>query len=133
MARSSKDVSQVIIVGSLQVFPLRHSVVVSAVHALGARAPGEVDAEVRGMALLEVVSLGVACVDLRPQFGQGWCSVDVDVAICKVLVVPYVVVVVALLVSSILLRLVDLASSWSLHPLVHLEVLELVQLSDLLL
>ena len=85
------------------------------------------------MTFFEVICLSVAGVDLGSKLRQRGCSIYVYVAISQILVIPDVIVVVAFLVCCILLRLVDLATGRPLHPLVHLKVLEVVQLLDLAL
>jgi len=55
----------------------------------------------------------------------------VNAPICEILVIPDVVVIVTLLVGRLLLGLFGLAASWSLHPLVHLKIHELVILLHL--
>lgn len=102
-----------------------------AINTFSAGSSREIDTKEGRLLFLEVVCLGVTSVNLLAKFGQGGCPIDVNVAIRQVFVIPYVVVIVALLVRCIFFRFFDLPPCRSLHPLMHLEVLEPVELLNL--
>ena len=133
MASPSKHVFQVVFLSFLKVFSLRDTMIIATVDTLSARTSRKVDAKVGGVPLLKVISLGEACVYLWMQLGQRRRSVDVHSAIRQILVVPNVVVVVALFVGCLLLSFFSLSPGGSLHPLVNLQVLKLVELLNLVL
>ena len=127
----AKDVSQIVFLGPIQILPLRHSVVESAVDSLRARATSEVYAKISRVLLLKVISLGEASVDFRMKLGETGSAVDMDAPIGEVLVVPDVVVIVAFLICSLFLRFFRLTSCRPLHPLVDLLVHKFVEFFDL--
>ena len=117
---SAEDISEVVFLGLVDVFLLRDSMVIFAIDAFSARASCEIHAEVSAVLLLKVICFCISSVDLRLQLREGRSSLDFDVAISQVLVVPDVVVVVAFFVGGVFLALIDLLASWALHPLMDL-------------
>ena len=117
---STEDISEVVFLGLVNVFLLRYSMVIFAIDAFSARASCEIHAEVSAVLLLKVICFCISSVDLRLQLREGRSSLDFDVAISQVLVVPDVVVVVAFFVGGVFLALIDLLASWALHPLMDL-------------
>ena len=118
--RSAEDISKVVFLSLVNVFLLRYSMVIFAIDAFSARASCEIHTEVSAVLLLKVICFCISGVDLGLQLREGRSSLDFDVAISQVLVVPDVVVVVALFVGGVFLALIDLLASWSLHPLMDL-------------
>ena len=132
MAGSSKHVFQVVFLGFFKVFSLRDTMVIPTINSLCTRTTRKVNAKVGGMPLFKVISFCEACVHLWVQLGQRRCSIDMHTTVRQVLVVPYVVVVIAFFVGCFLLGFFCLSPGRSLHPLVNLQVLELVKLFDLI-
>lgn len=131
MACATEHILQIVYKRFLEILSLRHAMIVPAIDTFSAGTSREVHAEVGGVAFLEVVSFCEACVDFSVQFSKRWGSIHVDTPICQVLVIPDVVVVIALFIRCFFLSFFRLTTGWSLHPLVHLEVLEQVILSKM--
>jgi hypothetical protein len=130
---SAEDVSQIVLIGFIQVLLLRDSVIEPAVDSLGACSSGEVNAEVGGALLLVFVCLGVPGVYLRVALEERRRFLHHLVPVSEVLVIPDVVVVVSFYVGSLFLWLFDLSAGRLLEQLSDFLIPELLEELVLLL
>ena len=72
------------------------------VYTFSASSSCEINAKPLCPLLLELVSFGIACIELRVTLVEGRSFFDLLVTICKELVIPNIVVVVAFNVSCLL-------------------------------
>ena len=122
MSCSAKDISQIVFTGFVDVFCLWNSVIILAVDTFRASTSCKVNTEVSWTFFLKVICFCESSVYLWLYFGEWWCTLNLNVSVSQVFIIPDIVIVVTLLVCSISLALVYLFSGSPLHPLVYLQV-----------
>ena len=125
MSCSAKDISQIIFTGFFDVLCLWNSVIILAVDTFRASTSRKVNTEVGWTFFLKVICFCESSVYLWLYFGEWWCTLNLNVSVSQVFIIPDIVIVVTFLVCSISLALVYLFSSSPLHPLVYLQVFKL--------
>ena len=120
MPCSAEDIPEIIFTCLINVFRLRDSVIILAIHAFCARTSCIINTEICWTLFLKVICFCESSIDFRFYFSQRWSSLNFDVSVSQVFIVPNVIVIVSFFVSCIFLTLCHLFSSRSLHPFVYL-------------
>ena len=125
MSSPAEDISQIVFTGFVNVFYLWNSVIILAVDTFRASTSRKVNTEVCWTFLLKVICFCESSVYLWLYFGERWRTLNLDVSVSQVFIIPDIVIVVTLFVCRVSFALIYLFSSSPLHPLVHLQVFEL--------
>ena len=125
MPCSTEYISEIIFTRLINVFCLRDSVIILAIHTFCACTSCIINTKISWTLFLKVICFCESSINFRFNFSERRSSLNFDVSISQVFIVPNVIVIVSFFVSCISLTLCHLFSSRPLHPFVYLQISKL--------